>query len=119
MARAHCGAVLVISMLAAPAVAQGPPTGPVSNAGLTAPAPMATLGEPQAQPASPAPPGAGTIVQPAGAFTGSYSTLPRPLGETVPANGPGALPASWPEGGCPQGLNPWLDNMSLFIGFDG
>src|SRR5687768_15123386 len=119
MGRAACGAVMVVALLTQ-AIRGQQLSGPVS-------APKAVLGNPTLQPASswsrpsawetlPASPSSMPGSPVPAPYSGSYTTLPRPIyDQTVPSS-------SEPIGidtACLDSGNSWLDNLSLFVGLDG
>ncbi len=92
----------------------------------------ATLGNPLEQPASgPITPTRGTAAVEtgpasgdngsAGSFTGSYTTLPRPVSDpvTVAPPGPQLISGTSDGSGATRAVNGLFDNLSFFAGLDG
>jgi len=114
MLRFIAGAILALSLLGSRTFAQ-----------QIAPASFATLGGPLDQPqpgANPAPTESPplTPLAPPTEFTGSYTTLPRPIADSVSLNAPGnPQPIPGVEGAIQPQHEGLFDNLSLFFGLDG
>ncbi len=129
MRRGFSLAVLIIAILSQRAATQPAPLTPIGVPApeVIAPTPRATLGSPQTQPISgiAAPSSFDNASSPLGttatgaAFTGSYTTLPRPVSDPVALSPSSTLKPCAESAPPPRRAESWFENLSIFIGVDG